>query len=154
MFCRLRFKCRLLEDALRFRMPFVDLFGIISQKNGSEKSFKKRPSTWKQRPIDMSGGSQRCRLTCALLKQDTTTRTQNAVRNCSHCTLPKKLGNAVWIDFRCKYSPKVLEECKGSMSKAHYSWVGTPSAKAWQIYISVNEFVRQVKKRQQNYEAL
>ena len=38
----------------------------------------------KTQPIDMSGGCQRGRLVCALLKQGTTARAQSAVRMCFH----------------------------------------------------------------------
>ena len=40
--------------------------------------------------MNMSAGSQRGFLACALLKQETTVRAQNAVRICVHCILTKK----------------------------------------------------------------
>ena len=58
---------------------------ILSRKNGSRNILKKSPPTWKQVAIDMSGGSQRRRLACAPLKQETAARAQNAVRIGFHC---------------------------------------------------------------------
>ena len=78
-------------------MPSGAPFGIIFQKNGSEDGFENRdPLTSKPVIMNMSVGSQRGRLACALLKQEITARAQNAFRICFHWMFTKSCSEMLF----------------------------------------------------------
>ncbi len=97
MFFRLHFKCHFWQDFLNFWSHFGVHLAPFSRKKLFRKWLrKKRPHTWKLLTMNVSGGSQRGRLACALLKQETTVRAQNAVRICFHSFFSKLKSNMLF----------------------------------------------------------
>ena len=94
---RLRFRCR--------------VFYKIFQKKRFRKQLQQRvPPTAKQVAIDMSSGSQRDRLACALLKQEITARVQNTVSNLLPLPLLQQIArNVLCIGVHCKCIKKMFE---------------------------------------------
>ena len=86
----------------------------------------------------MSGGSQRDRLACALLKQEATVRAQNEVRIRVLCFFAKLEREYCfnWLQLQCS-NKNCSNKCKEEMSRAHYSWSDTPLAKAWQGFSKI-----------------
>ena len=67
--------------------------------------------TWKGNIIHMSGGSQRSLLACALLKQETTARSQKNLRTCY----------LNWLQLQM-FQQTVRRKWKGTMLRAHCPW--------------------------------
>ena len=88
-----------------FEAMLVSIWHHFSEKKMYRKWLRKKgPLTSKQQTMNMSRGSQRSRLACALLKQETTVRAQisnNAAR--AHVLV---LENAVLICFHCIFFQK------------------------------------------------
>ena len=103
------------------------LASFVRKKHFRKYLQKKEPPTWKRVAIDMSGGSQRGRLACALLKQETTVRAQNVVRICFHRFVSPKNRKCClnWLPLQM-FQRNVR---RNVMSRAHCWWSDTPLAK-------------------------
>ena len=122
--------------SIRFSQICDAIWGSIlhyqSAKTVRAIALKKAPPTSKRVAIDVSRGSQRGRLACALLNQETTVRAQKVVRIGFHRFFETR-SNMLFelVSIANVRSIQFSTLCKGSMSKAHYSWSDTPLAKAW-----------------------